>query len=271
MEALLSGDFDDDDDDDDESFEEDEEGNDDDDDDDDEHAPAEEEPAPVKNLRLPLHAHACAGKVELLTEVIGEGALTGKCTIGQLPDGTPRTIVFDLNHANEQCEPPLHAALLAAAEALALGAAPTDDPWVRAAAREDTRLLGSSVASPLASGDSPSAPVDAVAEARLACVRLLLEAGAEPERKVYGRTALHLACACAALPVLADFASQAATLLVACGAALTAVDSCGKTPLHYAAVSAGRSSTKPGWTSVGRGEVGGWMARCPAGGASVDR
>ena len=159
--------------------------------------------------------------------MLEEGARTGRVTIGTMPDGTPRTVSFDLNQSNEQSETPLHATILAAAEALALVAAPSDDPWVRAAAREDARLLATPVASPLANASAPTAAIDAEAEARLVCVKLLLEAGAERERKVYGRSALHLVCACAALPSLTAFASKAAALLLEGGASISQVDACG--------------------------------------------
>lgn len=234
MAALLAGDFDDDDDDDDESFEE---GNDMNDDDADDDADEDgDDPVKLVASRLPLHALSCAGKVDNLRAVLEEGARTGRVTIGTMPDGTPRTVSFDLNQSNEQSETPLHATILAAAEALALVAAPSDDPWVRAAAREDARLLAAPVASPLANASAPTAAIDAEAEARLACVKLLLEAGAERERKVYGRSALHLVCACAALPSLTAFASKAAALLLEGGASISQVDACGKTPMHYAAV-----------------------------------
>eukprot|EP00900_Chrysochromulina_parva_P021450 jgi/Chrpa1/3939/Chrysochromulina_OHIO_Genome00001978-RA len=144
--------------------------------------------------------------------------------------------MFDLNQANEQCEYPLHATILAAANDLALASAPPNDPWKRESARDDVRLVGSAAPTPLASEDAAPAALNADAEARLACMKLLLDAGAEPERKVYGRSALHLACACAALPALAAFAAKAVELLLAAGASITQVDTCGKTPVHYAAV-----------------------------------
>lgn len=241
MEALLAGDFDDDDDDDDESF--DEEGNAQEEDDDDDDADDEQGPAVRTYSRLPLHDQACSGDAESLTAALGEGARTGSITIGKLPDGTPRTVSFDLNQANEQNEPPLHATLLAAANAMALAAAPSDDPWVRAAAREDGRLLNTPVPSPLASTDAPTTTVAVdPTEALLTCMKLLLDAGAEPERKVYGRSALHLACACAALPALATFAAKVTELLLAGGASITQIDACGKTPLHYAAVASGATT-----------------------------
>jgi acetoin utilization deacetylase AcuC-like enzyme/ankyrin repeat protein len=241
MEALLSGDFDDDDDDDDDSFDEGDEKEDDnddgdDDDDDDNEADDDDGPAQATYSRLPLHELACAGKVESLTAVLGEGARTGSITIGKNPDGSARTVMFDLNQANEQCEYPLHATILAAANDLALASAPPNDPWKRESARDDVRLVGSAAPTPLASEDAAPAALNADAEARLACMKLLLDAGAEPERKVYGRSALHLACACAALPALAAFAAKAVEQLLAAGASITQVDTCGKTPVHYAAV-----------------------------------
>ena len=238
MEALLAGDFDDDDDDDDddEDFEEGKEEGEDGEEDEGE----DEGDTPVlTRSRLPLHANACAGKVEALKAALGEGDRDGHVTIGIMPDGTPRTVSFDINQANEQSETPLHATILAAAEELALAAAPADDPWVRASARASDRLLSMPVASPLASDASATTFIDAGTELRLDCMRLLLEAGASTDRKVYGRTALHLACACAALPALSAFAAQAAALLIAKGASLTSVDACGKTAVHYAAVGAG--------------------------------
>ena len=118
MEALLAGDFDDDDDDDDESFDENQEvGEDQDEDDEQDGAYA------VQTSRLPLHAHACAGNVEGLTAALEEGVRTGQVTIGRFPDGSPRTVSFDLNQVNEDLEPPLHATMLATANALALAAA----------------------------------------------------------------------------------------------------------------------------------------------------
>ena len=239
--GLMAGEFDDDDDDDDddESFAEGQEEEDDDDDDEGGGDGAGAGAAPTTLTRLPLHARACAGDAESLAAALGEGAASGQVTIGKLPDGTPRTVGFDVNQPNGQGEPPLHATMLAAAEALALAAAPSDDPWVRAAAAEDDRLLSAPVAAPLASEDSPAAAIDADAAARLACMKLLLEAGAEPERKVYGRSALHLACACAALPALAPFAAKAVGLLLSHGAKMTQPDACGKTALHYAAVGLG--------------------------------
>ena len=240
MEALLAGDYDDDDSDDDESFEEGkEEPEDDDDDDDDENDESEGVAVPS---RLPLHLHACAGKVDSLRAALDEGARSGEITIGFSSDGMPRSVVFDLNQANDESEPPLHAALLTAANALALAAAPPEDPWARAAARDDARLLASPVPTPLATSATAVASLDAEAEARLSCAKMLLEAGAEPERKVYGRSALHLACACAALPALAPFASRVTALLLAHGASVTSVDACGKTPVHYAAVASGTAA-----------------------------
>jgi acetoin utilization deacetylase AcuC-like enzyme/ankyrin repeat protein len=231
MEALLSGDFDDDDDDDDDaSFQEGNEGEEADDDDDD------DEGLGAPTTRLPLHTLASCGKVEELTAALEEGKTTGQVTVGKLPDGTPRKVHFDLNQTNDATETPLHATILAAAEALAIAVAPSDDPWVRAAAKEDARLLKGSVASPLASDTSPVADVDADTEGRLACLKLLIDAGVEMERKVYGRSALHLACACAALPSLSTLSSRVVELLLAGGASPSQVDACGKTPLHYAAV-----------------------------------
>ena len=148
MEALLAGDFDDDDDDDDESFEEGREEEEEDDNEDDEQ---EGTSAVQTTSRLPLHAFGCAGDVERLTAALDEGARTGQITVGRLPDGSPRTVTFDLNQVNDELEPPLHATILAAANALALATAPPDDPWVRTAAREDSRLLTSMPPTPLAS------------------------------------------------------------------------------------------------------------------------
>ena len=234
--ALLAGDFDDDDDDDDDSFDDGKE-----EEDDDEDEEEQETTAIMKTFsRLPLHSHACAGNVDSLIAALDAGTRTGQVpTGGYFPDGSPRTVSFDLNQGNEEMEPPLHATILAAANALALAAAPLDDPWVRAAARDSGHLLESSPPAPLACKGSLAAALDADAEARLMCMRLLLEAGAQPERKVYGRSALHLACACAALPALCAFASKAVELLLKCGASLSQVDACGKTPLHYAAVGFG--------------------------------
>ena len=227
MEALLAGDYDDDDDDDDSSFDGDKEEEEDDGEEDEAAGTAVEAIG-----RWPLHTLACGGRVESLTAALAEGASTGKITVGAHPDGTLRTVPFDLNESNVHTETALHATILAAAEALALAAAPPNDPWARAAARDAAHLLSSPVESPLASAGSAPAPVDADAEARLACLGLLLEAGADPERKIYGRSTLHLACACAALPALGAFAARAVQTLVAHGASLTQVDACGKTPLH---------------------------------------
>ena len=230
MEALLAGDFDEDDDDDDESFDE---GKEEEEDDDDEEETAVG--AVETSGRWPLHALACGGKTESLAAALAEGASTGRITTGTLPDGTPRAIPFDPNQTNVHNEPPLHATILAAAELLALAAAPPDDPWVRANAKDATRLL-TPAASPLATDGAKPAPIDEAAEAQLTCIGLLLKAGADPERKLYGRSALHLACACAALPALGIFSKRVIELLLGHGASVIQVDACGKTPLHYAAV-----------------------------------
>ena len=135
MEALLAGDYDDDDDDDDESYDSNKAEEDDDDDDDDNEDEATSKENNAVSTRLPLHAAACAGKVESLRAALEEGARTGQVTIGVSSEGTPRTVMFDLNQVNDESEPPLHAAILAAANSLALAAAPSADPWARSAAR----------------------------------------------------------------------------------------------------------------------------------------
>ncbi|CAM9671654.1 unnamed protein product, partial [Phaeothamnion confervicola] len=79
-------------------------------------------------------------------------------------------------------------------------------------------------------------PLHAALLARqLESVRVLLDAGAKPNRRVESSSALHIAVALGAFPRHKDFAGAAVHLLLQQGADPTAKDDRTHTPLHVAA------------------------------------
>lgn len=134
----------------------------------------------------------------------------------------------------------LHGAILAGAELCALSAAEGEDSWSRLARARPEVLLIESPSSPLAAlPEGRALEAAAAGGGHVECVRSLLEAGAQPQRLFFGKTALHLAAAAAALPAASKFGAEVVALLVSQSSSLLDPDPCGNTPLHYAASTRG--------------------------------
>ena len=197
----------------------------------------DEAPAASNNgHRTPLHTLVKRGVASDLQVACEAGAATGRVS---LPSHPERSVLFEIDEPDSSSATPLHAALIAAVHAAV--AAADRDPWAEPAALYKPEALHK---------DKPTAPRPAAVHAKvaaqdasLACVEVLLRCGADPARRFYHRSALHLAGAIAALPPLAGFASAAAGALLAAprtsaAQLLEAVDANGATPLHYAAAGA---------------------------------
>jgi len=76
----------------------------------------------------------------------------------------------------------------------------------------------------------------AVVSRKLECVRLLLEAGANVNKKCDGSAPVHTAISLGALPGLANFAAECLALLITYGADLSVKDEAMHTPLYLAAM-----------------------------------
>ena len=199
----------------------------------------EDDEAPVTSNtghRTPLHTLVKLGVASDLQAACEAGAATGRVS---LPSHPERSVLFEIDEPDSSSATPLHAALLSAVHA-AVAAAERDSFSEPAALYRPESLHK----------DEPTAPrpasvhaTVAAEDASLACIEVLLRCGADPARRFFHRSTLHLAGAIAALPPLAGFASAAAGALLAAPRSsaaqlLEAVDGNGATPLHYAAAGA---------------------------------
>ena len=192
----------------------------------------EEEEAPTLSAghRTPLHTLARRGAATDLQAACEAGAQTGRVA---LPSHPERTVLYEIDEPDSAAATPLHAALIAAVQTVVDQA--ESDPWGEPATIEPAKLV---------KDDQPMPPRPAAIDAssnpapgQLACVEVLVKAGADPSRRFFHRSALHLCGAIAGLPPLAGFAGGAAAALLASAHVssaqlLEAIDGNGATPLH---------------------------------------
>ena len=181
---------------------------------------------------------AALGEIDELKKLLAEGKETEKITI--VRGGVSYAIPFDIDAADSNGQTALLGAIIAGAEACAEATAKKSDSWTRTARATPEKLLDDKPSSPLAAVTAAAAGKGAEAAAtHLECICALLEGGADPKRRLFGRTALHVAAAVAALPAASLFGARVTAALLGANASLDVADACGDTPLHYAAVTRG--------------------------------
>ena len=175
-----------------------------------------------------FHALASKGNLQILQNVLKVGY--------ELFETQPELIKRKINKLDAARASPLHAAIIGGTVYCTLTAAVNGDPWHPDAAADSELLLkeaGSNAVHSMMTAQTHSLRAESVPH--FECIRVLLEAGADPNDARYGRTPLQLIAISAALEPAAVFAEAVARLLLEKGADVGAVDGEGATALHYAA------------------------------------